>query len=116
MGLKEQLESDIISFFKQIENQSSSDQRETLRLLMEKYIHLSKTEFLMDKHDLDSIINGAKMLMANKSFPAFLGKAKKRVFENEQTTLCIIESTVSHFNKNDCLKKLPKFDYREDKF
>lgn len=116
MSAKENLEADILAFFRQIENQSIDDQRQTLRLLIDKYIHLTTATMLMDKHDLEVIVSTAKGLMAQKTFPAFLGKNKRRVGEDEQATICIIESTVSHLNKNDCLKRLPKFDYREDSF
>lgn len=116
MNMKEQVEFDIRAFFEQINNQSSGDQRETLRLLLEKYTHLSKADYLMDKTDLDSIIGNAKQLMATKTLPVFLGKAKRRVMEHEQANLCVIESTISHLNKNNCLLKLPKFEYKEDTF
>lgn len=115
MNLKQNLEVDIKQFFNNIESQNSNDQTETLRLLLDKYIHLTKAEFVMDKHDLEVIIGNAKSIMIEKTLPAHLGKNKRRVQENEQQALCIIESTIGHLNKNECLKKLPKFDYREDK-
>jgi hypothetical protein len=113
--MKQNLEADMINFFKQIESQSESDQKETLRLLLDKYIHLTKAEFVMDKHDLEQIISTAKANMVNTTMPITLGKTKRRVHPDQQPTLCIIEATVSHLNKNECLKRLPKFDYREDK-
>lgn len=116
MTLKEQIEFDIMSFFTQIESQNSVDKKETLRLLLAKYVHLTSAEFLMSKADLDSIITLAKMQMASKTFPVFIGPLKKRVQEQEQANLCVIESTISFLNKNSILKQLPKFDYREDKF
>lgn len=116
MSVKDQIEFDIRDFFEQTKNQSSSDQKETLRILLEKYAHLSKADFIMDKNDLDVIIGNAKSLMAQKTFPCFMGKTKRRVMEHEQANLCVIESTISHLNKSNCLKKLPKFEYKEDKF
>lgn len=116
MSVRETLEADIIAFFKQIESQNTNDQRQTLRLLIDKYIHLTTSSMLMDKHDLEVIVSSAKTLMSQKTFPAYLGNNKRRVGEEEQATVCIIESTISHLNKNDCLKRLPKFDYREDSF
>lgn len=116
MDIKQQLELDIINFFKQIDTQNNVDQKETLKNLMNKYIHLTKADFMMEKYDLEVIVSNAKNLMANKTFPVYLGSNKRKVFEDEQTSLCIIESTVTYLNKNECLKKLPRFDYREDKF
>jgi hypothetical protein len=115
MNLKDQIELDIIGFFKQIETQNSNDKKESLRLLLNKLIHLSTAEFVMDKLDLEIITNGAKQLMATKTFPVYLGKAKNRVYEDDQVRICLIESVISYFNKNDCLKKIPVFDYRENK-
>ena len=114
MSVKDTLDSDIINFFEHIDNQNVNDRRQTLRQLMDKYIHLTKAELLMDKHDLEVIISNAKTLMAQSAFPVSLGNSKRRVHENEQVALCLIESTVSHLNKKDCLKRLPKFDYRSD--
>ena len=114
--LKQQVDVDIRRFFEQIEKQNHSDQIKTLRNLLDKYIHLSSAEYLMDYHDLNSIIGGAKTAFANKTFPVFLGDKKRKVGQSEQSNLCIVESVIGHLNKNDCLKKLPKFDYREDKF
>ena len=114
MGCNEDLESDINQFFKQIENQNISDSKVTLRILLDKYIHLNKAEYLMDKYDLNSIISAAKSVYASKTFPAYLGNSKSRVMEEEQKNLCLVEATVTHLNKKDCLKRLPKFNYRED--
>jgi len=115
VSLKSELEVDIKRFFKQIENQNENDRVNTLRLLMDKYIHLSTSSYMMDNHDLNMIISHAKSLFANKTFPVYLGDSKKIVYENDQANLCVIESTISHLNNKDCLKKLPKFDYKENK-
>lgn len=115
-SIKDQLESDIKRFFEQIENQNHNDQLQTLRNLLDKYIHLSSSDYMMDYHDLHTIVSNAKGIFSNKKFPLYLGKRKRRVYEGEQANLCIIESTIAHLNKNDCLKKHPKFDYKEDKY
>jgi len=114
MSVKDTLDSDIINFFEHIDTQNINDKKKTLLQLIDKYIHLTKAEFLMDKHDLEVIISNAKTLMAQSTFPVNLGNSKRRVHENEQVALCLVESTVSHLNKKDCLKRLPKFDYRDD--
>lgn len=114
--MKQNLEADITNFFNQIDSQNLNDQKQTLRNLIDKYIHLTKADFLMDKHDLESIQSAAKGLMVEKTMPITLGKAKRRVQPEQQTTLCVIEATISHLNKNECLKRLPKFDYTEDTF
>lgn len=116
MNIKEQLELDIKRFFQQIESQNNNDKVETLRILFDKYIHLSQADFIMEYHDLRNIIECSKGKFASKTFPAYIGDKKTRVMESEQVSLCLIESVVSHLNKNDCLKKIPKFNYKENKF
>lgn len=115
MSLKESLDGDIASFFRDIENQNLNDQKLTLKLLIDKYAHLSSSEFVMDKADLEFIVSSAKGIFATKTMPVFLGKGIRKVYEGDQAALCIIEATIGHLNKSECLKKLPKFDYREDK-
>jgi hypothetical protein len=111
---RDTLENDIINFFKNIEGQNTNDKRNTLRLMMEKYLHLNSSAFLMDKHDLEMIISEAKKKIVIKSFPTHIGKNKARVNQDEQVPLAIIEAAIGFFNGNDCLKRLPEFDYRED--
>lgn len=114
--IKQQVDVDIRRFFEQIDSQSSSDQIETLRNLLDKYIHLTTADYMLDYHDLNSIISSAKTTFANKTFPVFLGDKKRKVGQGEQANLCVIEAVFGHLNKKDCLKRLPKFDYKEDKF
>lgn len=115
MDLKDQLNIDILRFFEQIENQSQNDKIQTLRNLFDKYMHLNTADYIMDYHDLNMIVSNAKTIFAQKTFPAYLGDKKIKVMESEQPNLCVIESVVSHLNKNGCLKKLPKFKYKQDK-
>jgi hypothetical protein len=113
--LKEQLDVDILRFLENIETQNSSDKIQTLRHLFDKYIHLTKAEHMMDAHDLSVIINDAKNIFATQPMPIHLGAVKRLVNAADLPNLCLIEATISHLNKKDCLKKMVKFDKREDK-
>lgn len=113
--LKEQLEVDILRFLENIETQNTSDKIQTLRHLFDKYLHLSQAELLLDAHDLSVIINNAKSIFATQSVPIHLGVTKRPVGPADLPNLCVIEATVAHLNKKDCLKKMAKFDKREDK-
>ncbi len=115
MGINN-IEQDIISFFKVTESQNYEDQRKTLRLLLEKYTHLNKSEYLMDVHDLKNIVSSATSIFANKTMPMFLGSSRSKVMENDQKHVCLIEATIFHMGKIDCLKRLPKFNYKDDRF
>lgn len=114
-NLEEQLEVDIRRFIENIENQSQNAKVETLRNLFDKYLHLNTTDYMMDTHDLQSIIGSAKGKFSNDTFPIFLGEKKRKVSQHDLPNLCVIEATIGHLKKNGCLKKLPKFDKREDK-
>lgn len=113
--LKDQLDVDILRFLENIETQNFSDKIQTLRQMFDKYIHLSKSEHMMDAHDLSIIINDAKNLFVTQPMPVHLGSTKRLVSAGDLPNLCLIEATISHLNKKDCLKKMPRFDKREDK-
>jgi len=113
--LKEQLEVDILRFFENIDNQDESGKRQTLRDLMDKYIHLSRSTYLMDSYDLKEIISGAKNAFSRDSAVIYIksGSISRRVCQDELANLFVIEATISHLSKKDCLKRLPKFDKRD---
>lgn len=113
--LKEQLEVDILRFLENIETQNTSDKIQTLRHLFDKYIHLSQAELLLDAHDLAVIVNNAKSIFASQSMPVHVGPNKRLISPVDLPNLCVIEATIEFLNKKDCLKKMIKFDKREDK-
>ena len=114
--LEQQLNSDIIRFLENIRNQTENDKIKTLRQLFDKYIHLNKVEYLMDNYDLNAIIGSAKQSFANNNMKVFLGERKVPVNQGNLPNFCIIEATIGHLNKIGCLKRLPRFDKREDGF
>lgn len=114
--LKKQLEVDVLRFFEQIDTQNSNDKVKTLRNLLDKYLHLNTSDYMMDDHDLRSIVSDAKARFARDNMPIFLGDHKRKVAPGDIPNLCVVEATIAHLNGKDCLKKLPKFDKREDKF
>lgn len=114
--LEKQLDSEIRDFIKNLEEQTYADKIITVRNFVKKYMHLSTSSYLMDNYDLKKIIDGAKIKFANDTFPIHLGKNKIKVHQSDLANLCLIESTIGHLVRNDCLKKEVKFDKREDKF
>lgn len=114
-SIKEELEHDVRVFFELIENQDINAQRQTLRNLMDKYIHLTKSEYIMDSHDLREIISDAKTRFSREKAVIYLdsGSLTRRVQQDELANLFVIESTVTHLNKKDCLKKLAKFKKKD---
>jgi len=113
--LKDQIEIDIKRFIDNIETQSHEDKIQTLRDLFSKHLHLNTCDYMMDIHDLQSIISRAKGKFASESVPIHLGKKKRIVSQSELPNLFVIEATISHMVKNECLNKIPKFDKRENK-
>mgnify|MGYP006928159665 CR=1 FL=1 len=113
--LEKKLDIDIIQFFTDIEAQSHNDKKKTLKLLFEKYLHLNTAEHVMDRHDLNSIIDLAGRKFATEKFPVHLDYERKRVEQDKLRHMCMVEATIVHLKNTECLKKLPKFDKREDK-
>ena len=114
--LKEQLNSDIIRFLENIKNQTKNDQIKTLKQMFDKHIHLNNSDYLMDSYDLNRIIGSAKTKFVNDNLKIYLGERKVKVPPGDVANLLVIEATIGHLNKIGCLKKLPKFDKREDQF
>lgn len=113
--LKEQLNSDIIRFLENIKNQTKNDQIKTLKQMFDKHIHLNNSDYLMDSYDLNRIIGSAKSKFANDNLKIYLGERKVKVPPGDVANLLVIEATIGYLNKIGCLKKLPKFDKREDR-
>lgn len=113
--LKHRMRCDMKQFLDDIENQSHADKLISLQNLMDKYIHLNTCDYSMDHYDLRSIIGSAKGKFSNDSMPIFLGDKKRKVTQGELPHMMMIEATIGWLNKNNCLKRLPKFDKREDK-
>lgn len=113
MSLKDQLEADIHLFFENIEKQDRQDKHKTLRILLEKYAHITTASCSLDKSDFDTVRNEAHRFYVDKSFPKFLGSKRREIHSTENNILAIIEGTIIMLNSHDCLKKIPKFDYRD---
>jgi hypothetical protein len=114
--LEKQLDVDIMRFLENIEKQNTTDRIKTLKNLFEKHLHLHSSDFMMNHSDLLTIIDNAKNNFSNQTMPIYLGEKKKLVNPSDLPNLCVIESAVTHFNKNNCLKRIPFFDKKDDKF
>jgi hypothetical protein len=114
--LKKQLDTDILRFLENIRNQTENDQIQTLRHLFDKYIHLNTADYVMDSYDLQRIVSSAKQNFSTNNMKIFLGERKVPVTSGDLPNLCVIEATVDHLSRIGCLKRLPKFDKREDRF
>ncbi len=113
MSLKDQLEEDIAAFFENIEGQLPESKKKTLRNLIDKYAHLFSTPILLDKHDFDMIKDHAHKFIINSAFPKKIGTNRREVHPSEANILAVIEGTIIVLNGKECLRKLPKFDYRD---
>ena len=113
MSLKDQLESDVYTFFENIEKQDPEDRRKTLRALLEKYAHISTTPCVLNKHDFNMVKDVAHRFFVNSAFPKRICSNRSEVHSSEGNVLAIIEGTIAMLNHNDCFKRLPKFDYRD---
>jgi hypothetical protein len=113
MSLKQDLDADILAFFEQIEKQTDEGKRKSLKLFMEKYLHLTTTDCLLDKHDFEMVKDHAHRFYVNSAFPKKIGNNRREISSHEANVLAIIEGTIQVLNGRDCLKKIAKFDYRD---
>jgi hypothetical protein len=112
MGTKEQLEEDVQDFLENMNKLLPDTRAKVLMTLVDKYIHLSTAPVALGKADFEMVKDHAHRFYISSSFPKFLGSAKREIDGSEANILAIIEGTITMLNSNECLKKLPKFDYR----
>lgn len=109
-----EIDADIRRFFDEIEKQDINDKHMTLKLLLDKYIHLNTCNFIMDEKDLRAIISIAKSSFSIEPTPQYLGENNYKINPIDIPNLCMIEATISHLTKNDCFKKIPKFNKKKE--
>lgn len=114
MGLHEQIDQDISQFFRDIENMLLEDQKKTLKNLLDKYCHLSTASVKWDRNHFDIIKGYAMKSFNNQAFPKKFNNSYAEFSTQEAPNVCLIEATIDHLNAQDCLKKLPKFNIKED--
>lgn len=113
--LKDDLEQDIMRFFTEIEKMTVGDKKKTLINLFDKYLHLSTAGILFDKQDFDRIKGQATKLYLDRAWPKKFNNSYSDISTSEAPNACMIEATIGYLNGKDCLKKLPKFNYKESK-
>jgi hypothetical protein len=112
--LNTEIDADIRRFFEEIEKQSLNDKLTTLRMLLDKYIHLNTCDLMMDERDMKNIISLAKGNFATNTAPVYLGDNKYKVNPADIPNLHVIEATINYLSNNDCLKKIPKFNKKKE--
>jgi len=108
-----EIEYDISQFFRQIDGQLPEEKKKTLKLLIDKYTHVSTSTFLMDKSDFLQITSGAIRLYVDRSFPKKVKNTLIGSQKGEAANLCLIESAIEYLESRDCLKKKAIFDYKK---
>ena len=112
MSQNDDLEQDIRQSLKQMKGMLYEDKVKTLKLLMDKYIHLNNAVLLMTRFDFDQIKGGARNMFIDRSWPKQLEGDVGTIHHENATTMCLIESTIQHLNGAGCLKRSPKFNYK----
>ena len=115
MSDKFDIDGDIDYFFKDIEYGYERDAKQKLKTLLLKYAGANLPEKKIDHQDLFDIIGSAKQKFANETLVIFLGQDRNKVAPEDMANVCVIEATIGHLNKIKCLRRLVKFDKREDK-
>jgi hypothetical protein len=111
--LENKINQDVLEFIGSIDKMSHSDKIELLKLLLKKYALIATSDVTLDKKDLHDIISTSKQNFTNITIPVELEGSETPVHQTEVANLCVIEATIGHLNKNSCLKKIPKFNYKK---
>ena len=111
MSLESDLDRDIRQFFQQTNEMRDEDKISSLKLLLDKYIHISRSDYLMDKYDFETIKQNAQNLLKEYKLPKQFQNSFGLISGNEAVALSIIEGTVQFLISRDCLKRSPKFKY-----
>ena len=111
--LENKISQDVLEFMSSTDKMSYGDKVELLKLLLKKYALLATSDVTLDKKDLHDIISASKQNFTNITIPVELEGSEVPVHQTEIANLCVIEATIGHLNKNSCLKRIPKFNYKK---
>lgn len=111
--LETKIRQDAMDFLNTTDRMSYNDKIQMLTNLLQKYAILGKSDVMLNKKDLINIVSTSKLKFTELTMPVEMSDSEIPVHQNELGALCIIESTIAFLNKNDCLKRLPKFDYKK---
>lgn len=111
--LESKIRLDVMDYLNTSEKMSHSDKVELLTLLIKKHIVTDRSEVLLGKKDLLEVISRAKGIFSELPMPVEMTDSEMPVHQTDYSNLCVIEATIGLLNKNDCLKKLPKFKYKK---
>ena len=114
MSIEKDLEQDVGQFFQEIEKMLPEGKKKHLKILIDKYCHLLSTPIIFDKYDLDMIKDLALRQFIDKTARVYMGKNRREVTDRDIVTLRVVEATIGYLHSKDCLKKLPKFDYKNE--
>lgn len=114
--MSKEMEKDIDDFFTSTKYESESNCKHRLEMLLKKYSGATSGIQKIDGKDLFAIIGSAKQKYANENVVIFLGQEKKKVAPEDVANMFVVEATIGHLNKIGCLKRLVKFDKREDRY
>lgn len=105
MGLQEEIDQDVLTFFDEFDEASRVEKMQILRRILNKYAQLSSSEYKADYLDLYHIIGNAKARFSTKTLPIVLGSDKRKLNQSEQVNICLVESTVSYLKTKRLFKE-----------
>jgi len=114
--LKNEIEQDALTFFDKIEGLAYRDKVEMLKLILQKYALLTKSDCMLGKSDLFHISSMAKKNMAQEQAVVHLGEKCHKLNFEEIRMFHITNAVISVLNTKECFKRLPKFDERRDEY
>jgi hypothetical protein len=109
MNYLEDIEQEFKTYLNEEKNLNKQDRLKMLMAIANKYHGLEKSEFILQKSDLDEIASYAKHEFPKMSCPVYI--SGREIYPDEIKLILIVESVVSFLNKHKLLKRLAKFNF-----
>lgn len=113
MANPDEIERELRDYLEKEDNMRHSDKLSYLMVIINKHFGLDKIDHMVDHHDFDTFVSGAKSVYAQTSMP--MNISGKELTPQNTNYVLVLEAFVGYLNRNKLLKRLVKFDHKEKK-
>ncbi len=121
LKLPDEAEQDILNFMKKLDNLRDQDIKQALRLMIAKYLQITESDYMLTRHNLHDIINGAKTNYINLPVEVYLDglqekhkiKQGRLAEEDELRIISITQAVVCELRKQKVLGRPVKFNFKK---
>lgn len=110
MTINNSFEIEIADFLARQNSLTKEDQKTLLMNIFSKHVLMNQADLVMSAMDLEEIVSSAKAIYPSIPVPCAIGK--KDLSADRIPHLCTVEAVILFLNKNQALRRLPKFNRR----